>query len=236
MASNPPGKCCTLSSFHEGTSKGKHVPFCGLETYVTGEDSDRTVVILTDIYGSKYNNVLLVADEIAKCGYKVYIPDILKGDPVDGSVSLDKWLPNHTNEITKPIVDDFLAAFRKEVNPKFLGVIGYCFGAKYAIQQISASGHADAAAVAHPSFVSIEEVAEIKKPIIISAAEEDSIFPPELRHQTEAKLAEIGARYQIDLFSGVSHGFAVRGDILNPVVKYAKEKALADQLQFFALF
>ena len=47
----------------------------------------------------------------------------------------------------------------------------------------------------------------------------------ELRHQTEDELAKLnGVRYQVDLFSGVTHGFAVRGDINNPIVKYAKEK------------
>ena len=106
-----------------------------------------------------------------------------------------------------------------------MGSIGYCYGAKYVIQNLSSSGFLDAGAVAHPSFVSIEEVKEIKRPLIISAAETDSIFPPELRHQTEDELAKLnGVRYQVDLFSGVTHGFAVRGDINNPIVKYAKEK------------
>ena len=39
------------------------------------------------------------------------------------------------------------------------------------------------------------------------------MFAPELRHQTEDELAKLeGVRYQVDLFSGVTHGFAV-GDI-----------------------
>ncbi|RCK58927.1 hypothetical protein Cantr_07251 [Candida viswanathii] len=45
--------------------------------------------------------------------------------------------------------------------------------------------------------------------------------------------SRIIVRYQVDLFSGVAHGFAVRGDIKDPVVRYAKEKALSDQLCFF---
>lgn len=118
----------------------------------------------------------------------------------------------------------------------FLGVIGYCYGAKYAIQQIASDGYATAAAVAHPSFVTIEEVEAIKKPLLISAAETDPIFPVELRHQTEEALAKIKARYQLDLFSGVVHGYAVRGDIKDPVVKYAMTKTISDQVQWFAQF
>lgn len=233
MASNPPGACCVQTNFHEGTPLGTHKEIFGLDTYTVGESS-KVIVILTDIYGHKYNNVLLVADAISKEGYKVLIPDILKGDPIVSFDELQAWLPKHTPEITAPIVNGFLKKVKEELKPTFLGSIGYCYGAKYVIQNLSSSGFLDAGAVAHPSFVSIEEVKEIKRPLVISAAETDSIFPPELRHQTEDELAKLnGVRYQVDLFSGVTHGFAVRGDINNPIVKYAKEKALLDQLTFF---
>lgn len=240
MASNPPGSCCTVANFHEGTAAGKHETVFGLDTYVTGADKSdsRVIVILTDIYGHKFNNTLLVADEFAKAGYKVFIPDILKGDPIVGPITdFPAWLSRHTNEITRPIVDEFLKSLREQVGESaFIGVVGYCFGAKYTIQHLAEDGLATVGAIAHPSFVAIEEVAAIKKPLVISAAEIDPIFTTELRHETEAKLAEIKARYQLTLFSGVEHGFSIKGDINDPVVRYAKEKTLSDQLQWFSLF
>lgn len=239
MASNPPGACCITSNFHEGQPSGQHETVFGLDTYVTGKSNSRTIVILTDIYGHKYNNVLLIADQLAKLGkYRVLVPDILEADPVPATHGdLGPWLEKHTAEFTRKYVDPFLKSVREEVGQNgFIGVVGYCFGAKYAIQQIASDGFADAAAVAHPSFVAIEEVEAIKKPLLISAAETDSIFPPELRHKTEATLANIKARYQLDLFSGVSHGYAVRGDPKDPLVKYAMNKTLADQIQWFNLF
>lgn len=241
MASNAPGACCLETNFHEGSPIGKFETVFGLPTYVTGASNpeSRVIVILSDIYGHDYNNVLLIADQLAKSGkYQVYIPDILKGDPVPSPHGdLGPWLENHTAEITTPIVQGFLSGLREKIGSSaFIGLIGYCFGAKYAIQQIGATGLADAAAVAHPSFVSIEEVEAIKKPLLISAAETDPIFPVELRYQTEASLAKIKAKYQITLFSGVVHGFAVRGDINDADVKYAMEKTVADQLQWFSLF
>lgn len=208
-----------------------------MDTYVVGNSESRFIVIATDIYGHKYNNVRLIADQFAKDGYKVYVPDILKGDPVVPGDDLPKWLQNHTLEITEPIYVGFLSKLREEVGKSaFIGSVGYCFGAKYVIRQLSADGLIDAGAIAHPSFVGIEEVAEIKKPLLISAAETDSIFPAELRRQTEDKLVEIGARYQLTLFSGVAHGYAVRGDMSDPVVKYSAEKTLSDQIVWFGLF
>ncbi|CAB4254832.1 similar to Saccharomyces cerevisiae YAL049C AIM2 Cytoplasmic protein involved in mitochondrial function or organization [Maudiozyma barnettii] len=241
MASNPSQKCCFEGFYHEGTAKGRYTDVFGIETYVIGEQysNDKVLILFTDYFGIHFNNSLLIADQLSAKGYKVYIPDILFGDAVDPNnvenLDLQKWLSAHNEIRTKPMVDKFMASFKKEINPGFLGVLGYCFGAKYAIQQIHENtGTANAAAIAHPSFVTIEEVAAIgKRPLLISAAETDPVFAPELRKLTEEKLKEIGSRYQIDLFSGTSHGFAVRGDLSDPQVLYAKEKAFYDQVYWF---
>lgn len=242
MASNPPSSCCTRGFYHEGKARGTIRDAYGIETYVSGKDTnDKVIVILTDIFGNKLINTQLIADQLGDAGYKVYIPDILFGDALeklDETVDFKVWLEKHNPTKTRSVVDQFLGQFRKEHPNAFLGVIGHCFGAKYAIQQIATDGMADVAAVAHPSFVSVEEVEAIsnKRPLLISAAETDGNFTRELRHLTEEKLANKGARYQIDLFSGVSHGFAVRGDMSNPAVKYAKQKTLFDQIYWFDTF
>ncbi|CAL9731531.1 hypothetical protein MOUN0_L11034 [Monosporozyma unispora] len=259
MASNPPGKCCFMGFRHEGETHGSFQDLYGLDTYVTepqvsecckGKSSDaevkkvnKYIVILTDIFGHKFNNVQLLADQLAQgTGFHVLVPDILFNDPVidlDGSTDFQKWLHDHPHDKTRnEAVQPFLESLKKEKNPDFIGIIGYCYGAKFAVQQLSQDGLADVGAIAHPSFVSIEEVDAIpkSKPLLISAAEKDVIFTEELRHLTEDKLKENGITYQLDLFSGVEHGFAARGDISIPWVKYANEKALADQIHWFNYF
>ncbi|SCU90710.1 LAMI_0E03290g1_1 [Lachancea mirantina] len=241
MVSNPQGKNCFVGLRHSGDAKGKHTTVFGIDTYVTGQESnDKIIVIMTNVFGNKPNNVLLIADAFGEAGYKVYIPDIVDNDPLEMSKSDDfeDWKAKHNAEFTRNITEPFVKAVKGELKPKFLGLVGYCFGAKYAIQLVDGTtGVADAAAVAHPSFVDMEEFAAVgKKPLLISAAEEDSFFPAEYRHSTEAKLQEIGAVYQVDLFSGTSHGFAARGDVSDPVVKYAKEKVFHDQLYWLNHF
>lgn len=85
---------------------------------------------------------------------------------------------------------------------------------------------------AHPSFVEEEELAGITGPYSISAAETDEIFPAEKRHKSEEILAKTGQPWQINLFSGVSHGFAVRGDQNVKAEKYAKEQAFAQAVSW----
>jgi dienelactone hydrolase len=68
-------------------------------------------------------------------------------------------------------------------------------------------------------------------------AETDSIFPEDKRHQSEQILKDMGSiPYQMVLYSGVEHGFAVRGDLTKPEIKFAKEAAFLQAVQWFDEF
>ena len=87
--------------------------------------------------------------------------------------------------------------------------------------------------MAHPSFVDEDELRGFKGPLSIAAAETDTIFPNEKRHRSEEILKEVGHPYQINLYSGVEHGFAVKGDPKIPQAKWAKEQAFLQAVQWF---
>lgn len=63
--------------------------------------------------------------------------------------------------------------------------------------------------------------------------ETDSIFPAPKRHESEEILSTTGQPYQINLFSGVEHGFAVRADLTKPSVRFAKEAAFTQAVAWF---
>lgn len=139
-----------------------------------------------------------------------------------------------------------------------IGGVGYCFGAKYVVRHLQLnSNKINAGYVAHPSHVDIEELHAIRGPLSIAAAEADRIFPSEKRHESESILSSTGLPYQVNLYSGVTHGyvrlniptyipyymsvadslnalsFAVRGDLGNRITLYAKEAAFLQALQWF---
>lgn len=87
--------------------------------------------------------------------------------------------------------------------------------------------------LAHPSFVTENELAAISGPLSIAAAETDQIFPAEKRHESEAILAKTGHPYQVTLYSGTEHGFSVRGDPNVKVQKFAKEQAFLQAVTWF---
>ena len=91
----------------------------------------------------------------------------------------------------------------------------------------------DAGYVAHPSFVEESELAAISGPLSIAAAETDQIFPAEKRHKSETILTETKQPYQINLYSGVSHGFSVRCDTSKKIEKFSKEQAFLQAVNWF---
>lgn len=50
---------------------------------------------------------------------------------------------------------------------------------------------------------------------------------------SETLLRALGKPFQISLFSGVAHGFAVRGNLSNKVERFAKEQAFFQAVQWF---
>lgn len=87
--------------------------------------------------------------------------------------------------------------------------------------------------MAHPSFVDEDELASITGPLSIAAAETDEIFPAEKRHKSEEILQKVGHPYQINLYSGVVHGFSVRCDLSKRHEKFAKEQAFYQAVTWF---
>jgi dienelactone hydrolase len=77
------------------------------------------------------------------------------------------------------------------------------------------------------------ELAGITGPLSIAAAENDNAFTADKRHKSEEILKETGKPYQINLFSSVAHGFAVRCDPSKKIQKFAKEQAFFQAIQWF---
>lgn len=245
MASLPPSDCCARGFKHSGESVGSIVNFNGIESYVTGSEenaSKKLLYFFTDVIGHKFINAQLIADQFAAKGYYVIVPDLFNGDPVKlnppaGFDLMNDWLPNHPIDVVQPIIDTIVEGVKQKFGqPKFAAAVGYCFGAKPAVRLLSTDA-INAVSVFHPSFVEISEVEAIKGGLLINAPDDDFLYTAELRHATEETLKKLGKekniQYRQVLYSSIGHGFAVRGDISIPMVKYAKEKAFFDTVDWF---
>jgi len=241
MASHTPAQCCTVGFKHEGEPTGTTTKIGSTEVYIatpTGNNIHKgsAILFIPDVIGIWQNSKIL-ADEYAANGYYTLIMDLFHGDPVPlnrpASFDLYAWIKNHGVEVVDPVVEGAIKYLREEKGFKNIGAVGYCFGAKYVARFLAKDKGIDAGYVAHPSFVTEEELRAITGPFSISAAETDDIFPVEKRQASEVILRESKLPFQINLFSGVNHGFAVRGDMTDKIQKFSKEQAFYQAVAWF---
>ncbi|KAK9454829.1 dienelactone hydrolase [Dipodascopsis uninucleata] len=242
MASNVPGDCCLTGIEHDGKPLGSISVEDGIETYfaISKEPTTKVILYITDIFGMPFNNHKLLADRFAKCGYTTVIPNLFGDDAIPSPRPADfdfaGWRERHgIDEISKILTSTIDVIKKKFPEMKQLFGTGYCFGAKYVVrlmgEEILAAGF-----IAHPSFVSEDEVKAMKGPLSIAAAETDAIFPKEKRHLTEDILTEKKDTYMITLYSQVSHGFATRGNLDNATAKWSMEAAFNQAVAWFNRF
>ncbi|KAH8651587.1 dienelactone hydrolase [Tricladium varicosporioides] len=243
---NPPAKCCTEGVKHDGEPTGTMTKLGNIDAYIAEPKGsivhkDTAILFLPDVIGI-WQNSKLMADQYAANGYYTFMPDYFNGDPLslnrpDG-FDFMAWLTKGSdgkNPHTPDAVDPYVAEsikFLQDKGFKKIGSVGYCFGAKYLARFMAGKG-IDVGFVAHPSFVDESELAAIKGPFSIAAAETDDIFPAEKRHKAEVILQKTGLPYQINLYSGVVHGFSVRCDTSKKLERFAKEKAFLQAVQWF---
>ncbi|KAF9879658.1 dienelactone hydrolase [Colletotrichum karsti] len=245
MASHAPSTCCTIGSLHEGTHQGNLIQIDGntdayLAIPTTGEKPKRAVLYIPDIIGI-WQNSKLMADAFSQRGYVCLVLDIFNGDPAPLNMPKDfdimKWLnegSNGSNPHTPDAIDPIVLSgirYLKGMGIEKIAAAGYCLGAKYVVRHYKSGVQCGFAA--HPSFVESEELSAITGPLAIAAAELDDIFPAEKRHESERILTVSGQDYQINMFSGVAHGFAVRGDLKDERQRFAKEQAFHQAIAWF---
>ena len=250
MASNPPGRCCTIGVTHEGEAKGSIKNIGNTPAYFSypeSKDTSTAILILPDVIGHEFINAQLIADQFAANGYFVVMPDLFEGDPVKlnrpEGFDIMQWIQKggpegkgHMAGQVDPIVEATIKHIKEELGVKKIGAVGYCFGGKYVCRFLALGKGVDVGYTAHPSFVEPDEVKGITGPLSIAAAETDQIFPAEKRRQTEDILKDMSVPYQLCLYSDVEHGFAVRADVSKPAVKFAKEAAFLQAVQWFDEF
>lgn len=168
----------------QGKSVGEIKPLNGIPTYITRPESKDTtygVLILPDVIGHEFVNVQLVADQLAANGYLTVVPDLFEGDPVPlnrpDDFNLQGWLKGHQPDKVDPIVEKAIDGMKKDLGVKHIAAIGYCFGARYVARFAAKGKGIDVGYMAHPSFVSAEELKGVAAPLSIAAAGTSSAHP-----------------------------------------------------------
>ncbi|KAJ3964625.1 Alpha/Beta hydrolase protein [Lentinula raphanica] len=233
---------CVQGVLHEGESTGQFQIINDINTYVaTPSQADypkyKVLLYLTDIFGPQLVNNRLLADAYAANGIRTVVPDIFHGDPApadalkpDSTWDLMSWIKAHGASSARPAIDKVIEGLKNEGVTTF-GVVGYCFGARFAFD-LAFEGIPKVVAIAHPSLVNVDE--DLKKylntstaPLLINSCSIDPKFPAEAQALADSLFGDgkFAPGYKRAHWEGCTHGFAVRGDVSNPQVKKGKEGA-----------
>ncbi|XP_042477012.1 endo-1,3;1,4-beta-D-glucanase-like [Macadamia integrifolia] len=229
-------QCCeNPPALNPNSGEGTVEEFGGLKSYLTGSlEAKATVLLVSDIFGFEAPNLRKLADKIAVTGYFVVVPEFMHGDPYDpedAARPLMVWLQDHAVdkgfEEAVPIVEAI-----KSKGFSTIGAAGFCWGGKVAVE-LAKAGYIQAAVLCHPTFVTVDDIKEVKAPIAVLGAEIDHISPPELVKQFEGAMLVDG---YVKIFPGVEHGWTTRYDVADAEAVKNAEEAHKHMLDWFVKY
>ncbi|PNS20032.1 Protein AIM2 [Sphaceloma murrayae] len=200
-------------------------------------DSETGVLFLTDIFGIDFINSQKVADSFGAQGYYTVMPDLFRGDPVPvdrpPTFNLTEWQSRNQPANIDPVIELTLNEIRSNTDIKRIGVVGYCFGGKYVARWLGRDAGINAGYTAHPSNVAPGEWSAVAAPVSIANAEQDTTWPLAQARIAEDILRNSSVAWQLDTYSDVPHGFAIRANDSLPRQVFAKEQAFVQAITWF---
>lgn len=247
VLAKPADLCCLKGDIHRGEATGEIIQIEGVDTYVATPDpkvaNGNVLLFFPDAFGLHINSELMM-DAYAACGYLTLGVDYFLGDAVtkytksplnDPNFDLPAWTAKHlqpTEEVALAWAKNVKAKYGNDGKAKF-GAVGYCFGARIVLQQLSEGGICKVGAIAHPSFMKESHVQKSKAPIAFSVPATDPLFSNEARTRTIEICTEKQQRFNMQVFSHVGHGFASRTRLTDPYELWAKEQHYKGFIEWF---
>ncbi|KAG6918345.1 hypothetical protein DXG01_014994 [Tephrocybe rancida] len=222
------------------------------------QPSKRSIVLLTDVFGLPLKNCKIIADHFSKeLDCDVWVPDYFAGRPImalsqmksieratEGKFAAWEWirfvlvdiLPNMPAFFASR-ASVFIKAIQEEKKYEKIGSVGYCFGGS-ATMRLGTTDLVQSVAIFHPSSFTVGFAKTIKAAAFWGCAGVDRAVPQSLREQTEAMYASRKGTnsfidYEFQLYEGTFHGFAIRPNLTNPVVKERYEESLKHTVTWF---
>ncbi|KAL5482558.1 hypothetical protein ACEPAI_9152 [Sanghuangporus weigelae] len=231
------------------------------ESESPADSKKKAIVLLTDIFGLPLVNSKIVADRFAdNLGYDVWVPDQFGGWPPMGVSDLDDRVPQRPGEkmsllkklgliwllitriprlissrpsVVSQRIQTFIKKLKEERGYTRIGTVGYCFGGVTAIG-LASTDLINSAVICHPGGFSTKQITQFKVPTSWHCAEEDPIFTPKLRNETEAILtSQKNVEHEFCDYKGTVHGFAARPNLDIPESKEGFEKTFEASVNWF---
>ncbi|KAI0158534.1 putative hydrolase [Pestalotiopsis sp. NC0098] len=219
-------ECCVTGFTWDGTPTGRVGKLGSNDTYITGDNPDKAIMIVHDLFGWTFPNLRLLADHYAQeAGATVYLPDFFGGEVVApepiieerfAELDLPAFLTRNSREAREPELFACARALRAR-GYRRVGAAGFCYGG-WACLRLAAAEHdpplVDAISIGHPSLTTEADLDGVSPqvPVQILAPEIDAAFPDDMKVYAFKALQRRGVAFDYQHFPGAVHACFVRGD------------------------
>jgi hypothetical protein len=98
-------------------------------------------------------------------------------------------------------------------------------------QQVERPDKIDAGFIADPGVITNDDLRAMRRPLSIAVADDDKTFSRVMKGLVPDTLKDQGYPYQINLYSHVQNGFAVRRACITAAEIYAKKQAFIQAIR-----
>ncbi|KAJ2559232.1 hypothetical protein EV175_000429 [Coemansia sp. RSA 1933] len=230
--------CCNTPPVQaEYKPTGETTKIGDMDYYFAGEKGAKQGILFCyDVFGLHANS-LQVADILGRSGFRVLMPDFLRGDPITAEkMAGGQWISEFKEKRAKweNNRDMFAAAMEilRAEGVESIGAVGFCWGAKLAIRALAESGPCavKSSVLIHPSMLEKEDFEEAAGPVLLLPTKDEPDFS---EFFAIAKAKPFGDVSYHERFENQIHGFcAARGDFANPEVVGDVNKAIKLTVDF----
>ncbi|MBI5034099.1 MAG: dienelactone hydrolase family protein [Chloroflexi bacterium] len=150
-----------------------------------------------------------VAERFAREGFIALAPDLYHGqttDEPDEARKLAMALDRNRAVMEISAAAKYLASL-DVVQPKKIGVVGWCMGGGLALSTAASSTDIGAAICFYGRPLSVADTAKLRAPVLGLYAEKDQGIPPEAAQAFDTELSDVGVVHQIHIYPGAHHAF-----------------------------
>jgi dienelactone hydrolase len=237
--------CCPhggLGKLDSGDYKPKGVTETveGLPIYRVGQ-GEKCLIWNYDIFGLNSGRTKQTADLFAEQGYMVLVPDYYRGEMRDPAVDKDFMAFMKGKSEWSQLEQDWVKRIRPHAlrhGAKRFGSLGTCWGT-YVTLKLCGRGEIEVGVNWHPSHVVVSKLLgeDVKTLLENSRKCKHQLMMAARDDAPEDKVGGLASqilkdKLEIVEFKDMVHGWAVRGNLTDPLVKRDVHKALQESIAF----
>lgn len=189
------------------------ISYIALPESATNENSVPGILVAPEWWGV-VEHPREVTERLAKAGFSAVAMDVYgEGKLTTDAAQANEWMTQMLNDQDKlmgrcrAILDDF--ADQLPVDGNRLGVVGYCFGGKIALDMAREGMPVKAVATFHGNF-SPKQPAEkdtFNAKVLVAHGRDDSMVSMDDVESFKAEMDNAGVSYTVDVYDNAKHGF-----------------------------